>query len=143
MIWHDFQKNKQTAEMKIIARAVLYWWELIPFYQRISKIIFKICFWRSCSPCLATKQTYFGNFTHLQTHIVAHNHQASARLHNCPMLFALDVLCLPTVSVRRLLQLSVHWGLNPPQKHHPIFRQFTPNILLFHAPPPPPPTLKI
>ena len=38
-----------------IAHAVLYWLELIPFYQRISWIIFKICFSRSCSPSRVTR----------------------------------------------------------------------------------------
>ena len=44
---------------------------MIPFYQRISRIIFKICFSRKCSPSWTTKQTYFGNFTHLP--LVAQN----------------------------------------------------------------------
>ena len=37
-------------------------------YQRISGIIFKIWFSRSCSPSYRTKQTCFGNFTCPQTH---------------------------------------------------------------------------
>ena len=36
---------------------------MIPFYQRISRIIFKICFSLSCSPIQVTKQNYFGKFT--------------------------------------------------------------------------------
>ena len=40
----------------------------IPFYQRISIIIFKIGFSWSCSPSRATKQTYFGNFIRPQTY---------------------------------------------------------------------------
>ena len=41
---------------------------MIPFYQRISRIIFENCFSRSCSPSWATKQTYFAYFTCPQTH---------------------------------------------------------------------------
>ena len=63
------RQQKHVPETKrSIAHAVLYWKKLIPFYQRISKIIFKICFSRSCLPSRATKQTYFGNFTRLLTH---------------------------------------------------------------------------
>ena len=50
-----------------IAHAVLYWQELISFYKRISRIIFKIWFSRSWLPIRATKQAYFENFTCLQT----------------------------------------------------------------------------
>ena len=57
---------------------------MIPFYPRISRIIFKICFSRSCWPSWATKQVYFGNFTHPQTHFdtVLQNRRASVRLHH-------------------------------------------------------------
>ena len=41
---------------------------MIPCYQRISRIIFKICFSRSWLRISVTKQTNLGNFTHLQTH---------------------------------------------------------------------------
>ena len=41
---------------------------MISFYQSLSRIFFKICFSRSCSPSQATKQTYFGHFTLPQTH---------------------------------------------------------------------------
>ena len=50
---------------------------MIPFYQRISGTNFEICFSRSCSPNLVTKQTYFGNFTRLQTHFGCQNREAS------------------------------------------------------------------
>ena len=40
----------------------------MPFDQRISRTNFKICFSRSCLPSRVTKQTYFGNFTCLQSH---------------------------------------------------------------------------
>ena len=41
---------------------------MIPFQQRISRIIFKICSSGSCLPSRTTKQTYSGNFTCPQTH---------------------------------------------------------------------------
>ena len=65
-----------------IADAVLYWWELMLFYQRISRIIFKICFSRSCSPSWATKQTYFGNFILLQKHLLKTMGWVFVRLHH-------------------------------------------------------------
>ena len=55
---------------------------MIPFYQRISTIIFRICFSRSCSPSWATKQTYFRNFTQPQTHFGTQNHQVGVKLHH-------------------------------------------------------------
>ena len=65
--------NEQTAEVCTLnkKRYCLCCIKLIridTFYQKISRIIFKICFSRSCSPSWATKQTYFGNFTCLQIH---------------------------------------------------------------------------
>ena len=63
------------------------------------------------------------------------------------MLFALDI----SVNKKATPTYSVHWGLNPPFKNitpsflaspllnlesiqAPLFRQLTPNILVFHAP---------
>ena len=43
--WKSVPETKRS-----IAHAVLYWQELIPFYQRLFRIIFKICFSRSCLP---------------------------------------------------------------------------------------------
>ena len=40
---------------------------MIPFYQRIPRIIFKICFSRSYMPSRATKQIHYRNFTCPQT----------------------------------------------------------------------------
>ena len=52
--------QKRVPEMKrSIAHAVLHWSELIPLYQRISIIIFKVCFSRICLPSRATKQTFW------------------------------------------------------------------------------------
>ena len=56
---------------------------IIPFYQWISRIIFKICFSKSCLPSWATKQTYFGKFTYHRHTLVDQNCQASVRLHHC------------------------------------------------------------
>ena len=60
------QKRVHETERRI-AHTILCWYELIPFYQRISIIIFKICFSRNCSPSRATKMAYFANFAHPQT----------------------------------------------------------------------------
>ena len=68
-------------EMKrSFAHAVLYWWDLVPFYQRISRIIFKICFTRRCLPNRVIKRTYFGNFTLSHTHFVDQNRWANVGL---------------------------------------------------------------
>ena len=56
---HDVAWNKQS-----ITHAE----ELMSFYQRISRVIFKICISKSYLPSWATKHTYFGNFTCPQTH---------------------------------------------------------------------------
>ena len=75
-----------------IAHAVLHWYELIPFYQRMTKIIFKICFSRSCSPSQATKQIYFWNFTHPQTHFGHPKSRASVTLHQWEYIYQGSVL---------------------------------------------------
>ena len=54
---------------------------MTPYYQVISRVIFKICFSRSCSPSQATKQTYFWNFTHPQAHFDHPKSRASVTLH--------------------------------------------------------------
>ena len=56
---------------------------MIPFYQRISRTNFKICFSRSCSPSWVTKQTYFLEILLVCRHtLVAQNGGASVRLHH-------------------------------------------------------------
>ena len=63
------RQQRCVPEMKkTTAYAALYWSELITFYQRISRVIFKICFSRSWLPSQATKQTNFGNFACPQMH---------------------------------------------------------------------------
>ena len=52
---------------------------MIPFYQRISKIIFKISFSRSCWPSRATKQTH-NTCRHT---LFAQNCRTSVRLDHC------------------------------------------------------------
>ena len=61
------QQKRVPKTKRSIAHDVLYWSELIPFYQRIPRIIFKICFLRSYMPSRATKQIHFRNFTCPQT----------------------------------------------------------------------------
>ena len=61
----DFSKNTFIYKTPPLAASVLK--KVIPFYQRISRIIFKIWF-SSYSPCRATKQTDFGSFIGSQTH---------------------------------------------------------------------------
>ena len=52
---------------------------MIPCYKRISKVIFKISFSRSCSPSRATKRKH-----HAYRHtLVAQNCRASVRLDHC------------------------------------------------------------
>ena len=54
----------------------------ITFYQRIARIIFKICFSRSCSPSRATKHIL--EILPARRHtLVAQNHQVSIKLHHC------------------------------------------------------------
>ena len=56
---------------------------MIPFYQRISRTNFKICFPRSCSPSCVTKQTYFLETLLACRHtLVAQNGGASVMLHH-------------------------------------------------------------
>ena len=55
------QQELAPETKRSIAHAVLYWLELIPFYQSLTRTIFKICFSGSCSLSRATKQTYFGH----------------------------------------------------------------------------------
>ena len=50
------QQECVPGTKRSIAYAVLYWSELIPFYQWISRIILKTCFSRSCLPSRVTKQ---------------------------------------------------------------------------------------
>ena len=66
---------------------------MIPFYERLSRLIFKICFSRSCSPCRATKQTY-GNFTPTEKHFGRPNHWASLRLHTAFIFTSIEPLLL-------------------------------------------------
>ena len=71
MIWHDFERNKQTAETCAEMKRSIAHTTLIKIDTTLSKniIIFKICFSGSCLPSRATKQTSFGNFTRLQTYV--------------------------------------------------------------------------
>ena len=56
---------------------------MIPFYQRISRTNFKICFSRSCSPSWVTKQTYFLEILLACRHtLVAQNSRANVKLHH-------------------------------------------------------------
>ena len=76
------RQQKVCLKQKKVLLMLLYWYELIPFYQRTSWIIFKIYFSRSCLASWVTKQTCFGNFTHSQTHFDCPNPLVSVRLHH-------------------------------------------------------------
>ena len=54
---------------------------MIPFYQRIPRRIFKICFSKSCLPSWATRHILEVLLTRRHT-LVAQNHWASVRLHH-------------------------------------------------------------
>ena len=60
-----FSYNETKYYSSYTAHAV---WKLIPFYQNIFRIIFKIFFSKCCSLSRPTKQTYFVDFTYLLTH---------------------------------------------------------------------------
>ena len=96
-----------------IAHAVLYWSQLIPFYQRLSWIIFKICFSRSCSPSRVTR--------HILEILLACRHTLVAQ--NCGMSVSLHHWrnwCL-------LLDFSFiifYWFLQPTELIETIFFYF-------------------
>ena len=76
--------QKLVPEMKrSIAHAVLYWQELIPYYQSLSRVISKICFSRSCSPSQVAKQTFFRILLTCRHTLVTQNCRVSVRLHHC------------------------------------------------------------
>ena len=77
------RQQKRVPEMKrSIAHALLYWWELIPFYQRISRIFFKICFWRSSSPVWGPSRHILEILLARRHTLVAQNRRVSVRLHH-------------------------------------------------------------
>ena len=65
----SWQQKPVSETKRSIAHPVLYWQELIPFNQRTCRIIFKMCFSRSCMPSQVTRhilevlltQTHFGH----------------------------------------------------------------------------------
>ena len=62
--WKGRQRVLETENMYCSCCIIV---ELITFYQRISRIIFKFCFSRTSSPSRTTKSKCFGNFTRLET----------------------------------------------------------------------------
>ena len=75
-----------------ITHAVLYWQELIPFYQKISGKKFKVCFTRSFSPSLVAQTRPNSHNLEIllafRQSLVAQNRGASVRLHHWRNLMA-------------------------------------------------------
>ena len=78
----SWQQKPVSETKRSIAHPVLYWQELIPFNQRTCRIIFKMCFSRSCIPSQVTRHILEVLLTHRHT-LVTQNCQASVTLHHC------------------------------------------------------------
>ena len=92
------RQQKRVPETKRrIAHAVLFWWELIPLYQRITRIIFRVC-------VSSFKQKYFGNFTCRQTHFVCP--KSSGEYWITPLLLHVTVLGM---TWKGLLKFTSGW----------------------------------
>ena len=78
----SWQQKPVSETKRSIAHPVLYWQELIPFNQRTCRIIFKMCFSRSCMPSQVTRHILEVLLTHRHT-LVTQNCQASVTLHHC------------------------------------------------------------
>ena len=72
----SWQQKPVSETKRSIAHPVLYWQELIPFNQRTCRIIFKMCFSRSCMPSQVARHIFKVLLTHRHT-LVTQNCQAS------------------------------------------------------------------
>ena len=75
---------------------------MIPCYKRISKVIFKISFSRSCSPSRATKRKH-----HAYRHtLVAQNCRASVRLDHC--IYIIGIKLTGQVNLKQITNSFLH-----------------------------------
>ena len=78
------RQQKRVSETKrTIAHAVLYWKELIPFYQGISRIIFTICFQELTCPVRQPNRYILEILLAYKYTFVDQNHWANVRLNHC------------------------------------------------------------
>ena len=82
--WCDMTLIGTGKQQKLVAeiKDVLFMQYYIDKNWSLSRIIFKICFSRSCSTSRATKQTYFDILLPHRHILVTQNRRASVRLHH-------------------------------------------------------------
>ena len=89
MMWCDFERNKQTAEtwawnmcLKEGLFMLFYFDKIDTFYQRISRILFKICFLRVACTASQPNRHILEILLASRHNLVMQNCQRSVRLHH-------------------------------------------------------------
>ena len=82
-LWEDRPGSRKLCLKRKVVLLMLYYIDKNLFYQSLSRIIFKICFSRSCSPSWATKQTFWKLYSPADTFWLPKTVWPVLRLHHC------------------------------------------------------------
>ena len=123
-LWEEWADRRNIClKWKQVPLLILYYIDKnwYPFYQRISRLIFKICFSKSCFlPSGVIKWTCFGNFTHPQ---IQFGHPKPSSEYQVMSLFSIIFIRAFSIVITGIV-----WGIS-------LFMSWLiwPTLILFHS----------